>query len=53
MENGMGKKWQPQRDVCLLPIQRDRLQNKGNPPFLAMSPLQSSLRLPRLPVLAL
>lgn len=46
MENGIGQRSQPQRDVCLLPIQGDGPENKGNPSFLAVCPLQSSLRLP-------
>lgn len=44
---------QPLRDVCLLLIQREDPGNKESPPFLAVFPPQSSLRLPSLPVLTL
>lgn len=52
VRNGMGKRWQARRDVCFLPVQREELDKEGNPPCLAVSPLQSSFKLPRLPVLA-
>lgn len=41
------------REMFSPPTQREGLENKGDPPFLAVSPLQSSSGLPRLPVLAL
>lgn len=52
MKNGMGNRGQSWRDVCLLPAQREEPDNEGNPPSLAVSPLQSSFKLPRLPVFA-
>lgn len=53
VENGMDKGQQSQRDAGLPPAQKEGPGNRANPPFLAVSPLQSSFKLPRLPVLPL